>query len=162
MYWSWDFTNDSSLTYARSGKKIGFINAKGDWVIQPNYDKARAFNVGLAPVTQGKEWGYINEKGEKVVDFKFGDAEIFADNGLAPVKEKKLWGFIDKTGKLIIPMDYDISIGMFGFLQKGSDKGFVDGLARVKKNKEWGFLNDKGQVLGKWHQNAEAFVDTSK
>ena len=74
-------------------------------------------------------------------------------------KEKKLWGFIDKSGKLVIPMEYDISSGLF---QSGFKKGFIDGLARVKKNKEWGFIDEKGQVIGKWHQNAEPFVDTSK
>ena len=158
----WDFTNDSPLTYARSNKKMGFINGKGEWVIQPAYDKVRAFNSGLAPVNEGKEWGFINEKGEKVIGIKYRDAEIFSDNGLAPVKEKKLWGFVDKTGKLVIPMEYDISIGMFGFLQSGSEKGFIDGLARVKKDKKWGFINESGQVVGKWYQNAEAFVDTSK
>ncbi len=93
---------------------MGFINGKGEWVIQPTYDKVRAFNAGLAPVNEGKEWGFINEKGEKVIDIKYRDAEIYSDNGLAPVKEKKLWGFIDKTGKLVIPMEYDISAGMFG------------------------------------------------
>ena len=110
----------------------------------------------------GKEQGYINEKGEKVIDIKYRDAEIFSDDGLAPVKEKKLWGFIDKTGNLVIPMEYDISMGMFGFLQKGAEKGFQNGLARVKYKKEWGFINKNGQVVGKWFQNAENFVDVSK
>lgn len=58
-------------------------------------------------------------------------------------------------------MEYDISSG-FGFLQSGSDKGFIDGYARVKKDKDWGFIDKDGKVLGKWHQNAENFVDTSK
>lgn len=157
----WDFTNDSQLTYARSNKKMGFINGKGEWVIQPAYDKARAFNAGFAPVNDGETWSYINEKGEKLGNNGYADAEIFSDNGLAPVKEKKLWGFIDKSGKLVIPAEYDISSGL-GFLQSGSDKGFINGIARVKKNKEWGFIDEKGQVIGKWHQNAEPFVDTSK
>jgi hypothetical protein len=78
------------------------------------------------------------------------------------VKEKKLWGFIDKSGKLVIPMEYDISIGMFGFLQSGSEKGFQNGLARVKKDKQWGFIDENGNVLGMWHENAEVFKDTSK
>jgi hypothetical protein len=89
----------------------------------------------------------------------YADAEIFSENGLAPVKEKKLWGFVDKTGKLVIPMEYDISSGLF---QSGTKKGFQDGLARVKKDKQWGFIDNTGKVLGKWHQNAEVFVDTSK
>src|SRR5690606_15910514 len=113
-------------------------------------------------VSEGKNWGYIDESGTKVVDFIYRDAEVFSEDGLAPVKENKLWGFIDKTGKLIIPMEYDISVSMFGFLQNASEKGFIDGLARVKKKKEWGFINKKGQGIGKWHQNAELFVDTTK
>lgn len=158
----WDFTNSSKLTYARSNGKMGFINAKGEWVIEPTYDKARAFNAGLAPVAQDKEWGYIDESGKIVINFKYRDAEIFSNNGLAPVKEKKLWGFIDKTGKLVIPMEYDISIPMFGFIQSGDEKGFVGNTAKVRKKKQWGFINEKGEVLGKWYRHVGSFVDTSK
>ena len=53
----WDFYKDSNLTYARVDKKIGFVNNKGEWVINPKYDKARAFNNGLAPVFMNKEMG---------------------------------------------------------------------------------------------------------
>ena len=108
----WDYSSDSKLTYARSNKKLGYIDAKGNWVIEPTYEKARGFVNGLAPVFMDKSWGYINEKGEKVIDFKYRDAEIFSKDGLAPVKDNKMWGFIDKTGKLVIPMDYE-KIGAF-------------------------------------------------
>src|SRR5690606_7376072 len=162
----WDFTEESLLTYARSDGKIGFINGKGEWVIQPAYDKARAFTYGLAPVYEDKKWGYINEKGEKIVDFIYRDAETFSENGLAPVKEKKLWGFIDTSGKVVIPMEYDIISGnipnryirgLSNLFNIFEGKGFYSGLARVKKDKQWGFINEKGQIVGKWHQNAEAF-----
>ncbi len=158
----WDFTNNSKLTYARSDKQLGFINAKGEWIIQPTYEKARAFNAGLAPVFQGGKWGFINEKGDVVIDFKYRDAEIFADNGLAPVKENKLWGFVDKTGKLIIPMEYDISLPMFGFLQGGDEKGFIGNTAKVQKKKDWGHIDEKGKVIGDWYRHVGPFVDTSK
>jgi len=132
-------------------------NNKGEWVIEPSFDKARAFSNGLAPVMKDKKWGYINEKGEQVVDFQFKDAEIFSADGLAPVKEK-LWGFIDSSGKLVIPMEYDISAG-FSFLKKNNQKGFINGLARVKTKKGWGFINKNGELLGdKWYKNAEPFV----
>lgn len=160
----WDFTESSVLAYARKDGKMGFINGQGKWVIEPAYEKARAFNNGLAPVVKDGKWGYINERGEKVIDFKYSDAEIFAKNGLAPVKEKKLWGFIDKTGKLVIPMDYALSAGLSDlFRSKGVEKGFQDnGLARVGYKKKWGFINAKGEVLGQWYKNVDTFVDTSK
>ncbi len=156
----WDFKASSDLTYAQKDEKIGFINNKGEWVIEPSFDKVRAFSNGLAPVLKDKKWGYINEKGEQVIDFEYKDAETFSADGLAPVKEK-LWGFIDKSGKLVIPMEYDISAG-FSFLKKNAEKGFINGLARVKTKKGWGFINTKGELLGnKWYKNAENFADAN-
>ena len=152
----WDFNENSNLTYAKKGDEIGFLDHTGSWVIEPSFDKVRAFKNGLAPVLKNKKWGYINEKGEQVIDFQFKDAEVFSADGLAPVKEKK-WGFIDTTGKLIIPMEYDIESG-FSFLNPFVNVGFYNGLARVKSKKGWGFLNKKGELLGdKWYKNAEYF-----
>ena len=159
----WDFNDKSNLTYSRSKKKVGFINSKGEWVIEPIYDKVRPFSNELAPVFKEKYWGYINPKGEEVTDFVFKDAEIFSADGFAPVKEKKLWGFIDKTGKIVIPAEYEITAGGLSLFSKNPLKGFQNGLARVKRNKKWGFINIQGEVLGgKWYQNAELFVNTKR
>lgn len=154
----WDFSEDSNLTYARSNDKIGFINTKGEWIIVPAYDKARAFVNGLAPVSNDKKWGYINESGEQVIDFNFYDAETFSKDGLAPVKEKKLWGFIDASGKMVIPAEYKITAGGLSLFSKNNLKGFRNGLARVKLKKGWGFITKTGEPLaGKWYENAENF-----
>ena len=157
----WDFNNTSSLTYARRIKKVGFVNNKGEWVIEPIYKKVRAFSNELAPVFKDNFWGYINEKGEEVTPFVFRDAEMFSKDGLAPVKEIKLWGFIDETGKIVIPAEYVITARGSSIFSKDNLKGFYNGLARVKLGKSWGFINTKGEVLGgKWFQNAELFVNT--
>ncbi len=151
----WIFHGDSPLTYAEKDKKVGFVDNTGKWVIEPRFDKARAFSDGLAPVAQGKEWGYIDEKGQMVIEPQYRDAEVFSD-GRAPVKDKD-WGFIDTTGKLVIPMEYDITAG-FGFLGGNNEKGFINGFARVKSKKGWGFLDKNGDLLGdKWFENAEPF-----
>lgn len=156
----WDFEEGQKLTYARKDKNIGFVNSNGDWVIQPVYDKARAFNNGLAPVYNDKYWGYIDETGKEVIPFKYRDAEVFGDNGLAPVKEKKLWGFINKSGEVMIPFEYEIYAGKFSFFSKSNAKGFNKGLARVKRKKEWAFINKSGEPLGgKWYQNLELFSE---
>ena len=152
----WSFHGDSKLTYAKKEKKIGFVDSAGKWVIEPQFDKARAFSDGLAPVANGKTWGYINEKGEMVIELEFRDAEIFSD-GLAPVKNKD-WGFINTSGKLVIPMDYGITAGL-AFLSGKNQKGFIDGVARVKTKNGWGFLDKNGKLLGDiWFKNAEPFV----
>ena len=156
----WDFRNGEELIYANDkDKKIGFINRKGEWVIEPQYKKVRAFSNGLAPVTtNGKQWGYINEKGEMVIPEKFRDAELFSKDGLAPVKVSKLWGFINKTGDMVIEDKYAIST--FTMFSKGASKGFVDGMARVGLKKKWGFIDIKGNLLkDTWYNRAEPFVE---
>ncbi|GER58342.1 WG repeat-containing protein [Patiriisocius marinus] len=155
----WDFPEGEKLTYARKDKKVGFVNAKGAWIISPQYYKARAFSNGLAPVFNDDAWGYIDETGKEIIAFQFRDAETFADNGLAPVKEKKLWGFIDKTGKMVIPAQYAISAGGLNIFSKNNPKGFLGNLARVKYEKSWGFIDEQGNPLGgKWYQNVELFA----
>jgi hypothetical protein len=151
----WDF-GDNGLAAARLEKSIGFINTSGEWVIRPQYTKARTFINGLAPVQFGKLWGYIDEKGEWVIQPLYIDAEVFSYDGLAPVKVRE-WGFIDITGKMIIPPNYGITVGggqMFNF----SEKGFVNGFARVKSKKGWAFIDTSGNLLGnRWFTNLELF-----
>lgn len=154
----WEFFGENAtLTYAKKDDKIGFIDTKGNWTIEPKFEKARAFNQGLAPVFVDKKWGYIDTNGNMVIPAQFKDAETFSNDGLAPVKKNKMWGFIDKTGNMVIPDQYDISVALFGMFQGGGEKGFINGLARVKYKKQWGFINKSGQVLGEWFDNAENF-----
>jgi hypothetical protein len=151
----WDFS-ENGLAYARIEQAIGYVDVNGDWVIQPQFLKARAFVNGLAPVCFNKLWGYINAKGEWVVQPMYPDAEVFSADGLAPVKVKQ-WGFIDLTGKMVIPPNYDITVGGFQIFNF-SEKGFINGLARVKSKSGWAFIDKSGNVLGnRWYTNLELF-----
>jgi hypothetical protein len=158
----WDFETQD-LTFAKKNGKIGFIDLKGNWVITPIYDKAKAFSKNLAPVCVGSKWGYINPKAEFVIEPTYSDAEVFSTNGLAPVKESN-WGFINEAGKLVIPTQYGITSNGFVialFVQQ--DKGFINGIARVKNEGKWGFLKPDGTVLGnQWFENAEVFSKSEK
>nr|WP_315140898.1 WG repeat-containing protein [uncultured Flavobacterium sp.] len=152
----WDFLAQD-LTYARKNDKIGFVDLNGNWVIDPKFDKAKAFNKNLAPVLVGNKWGYIDMKGNLVIDPVYNDAEVFSADGLAPVKDKN-WGFINTTGKLVIPTQYGITAGGIFSIFKDDQKGFVKKLARVKNESKWGFLKLDGSVLGnQWFENAEPF-----
>lgn len=151
----WSFHGDATLTYARRDNKIGFVNNKGEWIIEPIFNKAKAFSKGLAPVFNGKKWGFIDEQGKLVIEYQFKDAEIFADIGLAPVQGRK-WGFMNTVGKLVIPMKYDVTFRI-AFI-KLSKKGFASSLVRVQSNSGWGFLNQNGELLGNtWYQEVRPF-----
>ena len=76
-------------------KKWGFINRKGEWVIQPGFDKTKAFNSGIAIVLKDKEWFYINPKGEKVLTNVLTDKIYDFNEGLAQIRQGDNVGFIN-------------------------------------------------------------------
>jgi hypothetical protein len=45
------------------GNKVGFLNASGQFALQPQYDWAFAFANGYAPVFDGWFWHYIDTAG---------------------------------------------------------------------------------------------------
>ena len=64
--------------------KWGFINSKGEIVIEPQFESAKPFREGLAVVSQLKQqsngskyktYGYINCEGEIVIDIIYAKAE---------------------------------------------------------------------------------------
>lgn len=44
--------------------KWGFISERQEWVIQPRFEDARAFQSGRAAVKQNGKWGFINKRGD--------------------------------------------------------------------------------------------------
>jgi hypothetical protein len=132
--------------YETSDYKWGYIDAAGNWVIQPRFEAANLFTEGLAPVKQDGKWGYIDETGTVVIEPQFTEAYGFGD-GLArvatgpppdssnPLQTASGYGFIDKTGTMVIPAEWDVA------------GGFAEGLAAVMRGPAAGFINTKGKLV---------------
>jgi hypothetical protein len=61
-----------ALVKAKNNYNYGWINTVGDWVIDPKFKEAHAFNDdGIAAVKISGKWGFINTKGELIVEPKF-------------------------------------------------------------------------------------------
>jgi len=116
----------------------GYLNAKGEVVIQPQFQVASAFSEGLACVCKGGLFGYIDTRGEWVIPPRFQYANDFSD-GLAgvPLGENG-WGFIDRAGKEVIP-------GRFAWVYGG----FRHGIAEVAFDRKRGYINTKGEWVWK-------------
>jgi len=108
----------------RDRRLSGFVNRKGEVVIQPVYAEVKRFSEGLAAVRpkmttgvygRGDEWGYIDMTGKYVIEPSFNQALRFV-KGVAWVhvggKYQMLydapgfwaegeWRLIDKTGKVL-------------------------------------------------------------
>jgi hypothetical protein len=113
--------------------KYGFIDRSGNLITSTDYDSAKEFSEGLAPVQVGTKWGYIDNKGQTVIEPKFDDAQPFSE-GLAVVRQGGQAGFIDRTGAFVIPAQFeyaeDFSDGLavvgFSIISWKENKGHID------------------------------------
>lgn len=51
----------------------GYINSHGDWLILPQFELARDFCAGLAPVRSKGKWGVISKTGSWILPPRFDD-----------------------------------------------------------------------------------------
>ncbi|MDR2300795.1 MAG: WG repeat-containing protein [Deltaproteobacteria bacterium] len=139
------FPNGLAEAQAEGGG-FGFIDAKGDWVVEPVYKRTRGFasDFGppsdLAPVmTMDSKWGYVDAKGKVVIEPEYLEARPFAPNGLALVKNSEnLYGYVDREGRLAILPRFAEARG-FG----------PNGLAPVKEvgQELFGLIDQNGDMI---------------
>lgn len=64
---------------------FGFVNRRGQVVIQPQFYHAWAFAEGLAPVAVGNSWGFIDLTGTLITRLQFERPSYSFAEGLVPV-----------------------------------------------------------------------------
>lgn len=91
----------------------GYINKKGEVVIEPRFTWAKKFCNGLAAVQvrmeAGGKWGFINTQGELVIDAVYNEVEDFTKDYIRAYKYDNFKYYIlDKTGRIIYSGQYSI------------------------------------------------------
>ena len=154
------------------GGKYGFINERGNIIIEPQYDIAGFyFSDSLCFAKSGEYIGFINPNGEFVTELSTDISWAFPFvNGLAICMslDGKM-GVIDKNGSYILPniyedIEWDNAFGLIvedtlgkkGYANRNGeiiisckyDKvyGFSEGLAVIAVNNKWGYMD----TLGNW------------
>jgi hypothetical protein len=143
---------DYSLIPVKQGNAWGYINPKGEYVINPQFENAGLFYDGLARVTVAGKTGLINTNGEYVVNPEYQTIGMFYD-GLARV-QRDLGGevgYIDKSGDLVIKPIYKdgshFSEGLAFVVPVGGQPTCIgtDGGTRfVLENAKWVYSFDQG------------------
>lgn len=157
------------------GGMWGYIDASGDVVIQPHFNRAHEFSEGVALVETDNGFGYVLPDGRYAVEPQFEDGWHFS-GGVAPVQEEGVWRLIDRDGRIIAdpqddfrpaaavdedyqPREFQLmhSGGLYGFRSESGDViieprfeqawYFSDGLARVKLSGRWGFIDAEGRMV---------------
>ena len=82
----------------------GFVNDKGETIVQAKYDSVDNFKNGYGRIRQGGKWGLVDKSGTEIIEPKY-DNIIPGENGLFNFLDK-FWGVMDKSGKIILPPVY--------------------------------------------------------
>ncbi|MBD2464303.1 WG repeat-containing protein [Oscillatoria sp. FACHB-1407] len=123
---------------------LGYIDAHGEFVIQPELDFDLAsgfregvyqFSGGLAQLPIAYKWGYIDRTGKLAIHPRFDGAELFA-NGLARVELKQYYGYIDPTGEMVIEPQFE-----------SAAQAFHEELAGVEIDHKYGYINKSGKIV---------------
>ena len=124
----------NGLAWAKTDDALGYINPKGEWVIEPRFDVGKEFDLqsGLARVKKGDKWGYTNRSGEITY---VNDTENWGDfsEGLAEGKKGGKRGFFNGKGKWVIEPQFE------------SVRDFKNGFAAAKMNDLWGMIDKEGK-----------------
>ena len=130
--------------------KIGFIDKKGNVVIQPIYDdfKGQSFSPAHTSVCVKKnnKWGIIASDGHTIADFEYDfifpsisyytkyleNDDYFKQ--LYTVCKNHQWGVLKNDGSIFI------EFGKYDWID-----GYDSGLVRVKKKEKWGIIDYMGQ-----------------
>lgn len=132
-----DSKDNLKLFPIKSGDKWGYVDKKGQYVINSQFEEAYNFSEGLAMFksTDGK-YGFIDETGNYFINPIYKDASSFSEGMACVVMENGKPQFIDKNNKILFTVD-----------KAESCFGFKDGLARVKIKGKWGFIDNTGKVV---------------
>lgn len=175
-----DFFEEDLAVVVKRGpnhdEKWGFINKKGELVVNTIYDEANSFREGLAAVRTGSfdcpSWGYIDKSGKVAIPLQYCYATSFED-GLAFVAngsmQERKGGYIDKSGNVVVPFAYSMGRpfqedravvmkdGYYGYIDKTGKKitdfvfdearSFEEGMAVVSKNGRAGIIGLDGAFL---------------
>ncbi|MFK7946591.1 MAG: WG repeat-containing protein [Saprospiraceae bacterium] len=127
----------------KRNSKAGYVNRKGEYVIEAKFDMARPFIDDYAVVAVGQKRGYIDTKGDFIIQPQFYRANYFNDNVAKVIVKNettgdKKEGYINKKGEYVVEPIYKM----------GFAKDFSEGVAAVSiDGQNWGFINTSGMLV---------------
>ena len=163
------------LAVVTKGENDGFINRKGEVIIDFNYASCTNFAEGFSVATLDHDtYGFIDKTGEFIIAPTYYQLFDFSE-GLAAFRLKTAgkWGFINQSNEVIIKPKFqsvsDFSEGIsavelkdsYGYIDKqgkwivknifSTADSFSNGLGLVTYEGEWGYLNRSGEWVYKPH-----------
>jgi hypothetical protein len=176
---AWDFSEGLAAAMPENGRKWGYIDRSGEFVISPRFNTypkgyVYSFSEGLAMIEVANEYGYIDRTGEFIIQPKFLYGTDFHE-GLARVVVEGPCGYSGEGPCPDVRMLGERVRGKvpackFTFIDKSGSiitserydyaKDFSEGLAPVRVGDKWGYIDKKGRmVIEPKFDRAEEFSD---
>ena len=160
---------EEALFRARDEQELwGYINAKGEWVIEPQFESAGDFENGYAPVRytdNRREWdGWLALDG-RLIKKVSGDAiPIRKDRFWERAWEEDYWYLTNEEGQ-VLSANYKLDDSFDAVSYRESDSRFCV----QNKDDLWGYLDEDGQevIPCQWDKagifrNGLAYVEKEK
>jgi hypothetical protein len=161
-------TIQGHLELRREGQKVGFVEANGQFKINPTFDDALPFSDGLAAVQIGGKWGFVDASGDLVIKPQF-EAAFYFREGVAIAQSDSGDLLIDASGKVLASGFQSIDLVSDGRVPASHDDGregyldlrgkiaipflydsvtrFSGALAAVKKEGKWAYVDRDGRLV---------------
>lgn len=126
-----------------SSAKYGYLNTKGETVIQPAYDDAQEFVDGVAVVYVNGKYGAINSSGQYVINPTYdGLVSAFSNRIMFQKKDESSsfysYGLLDLSGKVVVQPIYksidedEYKSGLFCARNSQDKYGYIDANGNTK------------------------------
>lgn len=158
------------LLAVREDDEWGYVNNKGDVVIDFQFDGAGAFINGTAMVVIEDKFQLINKKGQLLLDEAVDDMTRDLSQKMIIYEADGNFSFMTEGGRLIDNTSFDGYTELFGQnllavkvgtkwgyantrgdlkidAQYDSARMFTEGLAVVKQNDKYGYINDRNHII---------------
>lgn len=85
---------DTTYAAVKQNGKWGFIDADGNWFIEPQYEEARSFSNGFAAIMRNGRWGFVNLDKEECISCEFEKVKDFNSSGCVFVYQYDVWSLL--------------------------------------------------------------------
>ncbi len=127
------------FAFAQEGGLYGFSNAKGETVIPPQYEYARWFSHGLAPVQISGLWGAIDTTGKVIIEPVWKG--LYESGGIWHIENsERKHGLLDQSRQMMLPPQFDHIMpfeGNFTEFTLGQKCGVLDRKGNIVLKAEW-------------------------
>ena len=135
------------LLAIEKNSRFGYIDTKGNKVIDYYFDEAYAFNGKYAIIVRNNLYNIIDKKG--ITQLKDDADYLYFDNetGHLWFVKNNLLGLMKTNGDILIEAQYELSVPKVFSSSLESFTFFQEGLARVAKNGKLGYIDTKGKTI---------------